>query len=70
MRGGGDVVHVEIDSTKCSGHGQCYSLAPGAFDCDDEGFGIVIGSGDLDDALRAEARRGADSCPERAITVS
>jgi ferredoxin len=64
------VLHVEIDSTKCTGHGRCYTVAPGVFGCDDEGFGLVIGGGEVDDALRAEALRGVDACPEQAISAT
>jgi ferredoxin len=59
---------VEIDTTRCSGHGRCYALAPEVFASDNQGFGVVTAvdvTGDLLDA----AERGAQACPERAITV-
>ena len=33
---------VSIDEQKCSGHGRCYTLSPALFDCDDEGFPVVL----------------------------
>ena len=59
---------VEIDTTRCSGHGRCYVLAPEIFQSDDQGFGVVTCTEVTDDLLDA-AERGANACPERAITV-
>jgi ferredoxin len=59
---------VEIDSTRCTGHGRCYALAPEVFASDDQGFVVVTVSEVTDDLLDA-AERGASACPERAITV-
>lgn len=61
---------VSIDRDTCTGHGLCYLTAPGVFSDDDEGYGQVLGDGevsvgDADDALRAAA-----NCPERAVTAS
>lgn len=61
---------VSIDRDTCTGHGLCYLTAPGVFSDDDEGYGQVLGdgevsAGDADDALRAAA-----NCPERAVTAS
>lgn len=62
---------IAIDTSRCSGHGRCYTLAPAFFDCDDEGFPIV-----LEERVPSE-RDGiaallasVDNCPERAISVS
>lgn len=63
--------HISIDTAKCSGHGRCYTLAPDFFDCDDEGFPIVINEevpGDVAGVQNLMA--AADNCPERAITVT
>ena len=59
---------VEIDTTRCSGHGRCYALAPEVFASDDQGFGVVAVADVTGDLLDA-AERGANACPERAITV-
>lgn len=58
---------VEIDSSKCQGHGRCYTLAPELFDVDDEGYGIVRGV-DVGPELDQLADRAIAECPERAIS--
>jgi ferredoxin len=52
------------------GHGMCYSLAPNVFADDDEGYGQVIGDGEVAPARADEARNGAANCPEGAISVT
>jgi ferredoxin len=59
-----------IDSAKCMGHGLCYSLAPNVFADDDQGYGHVIGEGEVSPAQAEEARTGAANCPESAISVT
>lgn len=63
-------VRVVIDADKCVGHGRCYSLAPGVYDPDDEGFAALT-DGDVPASaeLRAQARLGAETCPEGAISL-
>jgi ferredoxin len=61
-------LRVILDSEKCQGHGRCYVLAPEVFAPDEEGYGMVLQpevSGDLVE----QARRGAQGCPEAAITL-
>jgi ferredoxin len=52
------------------GHGLCYSLAPNVFADDDQGYGHVIGEGEVPPAQAEEARTGAANCPESAISVT
>ena len=59
---------VEIDTSRCTGHGRCYALAPEVFASDDQGFGVVTVADVTDDLLDA-AERGANACPERAISI-
>ena len=62
---------ILVDSTKCSGHGRCYTLAPTFFDCDDEGFPVLLQdrvAGDHDDS--ADLVAAVDNCPERAISLT
>ncbi|PQP22595.1 ferredoxin [Rhodococcus opacus] len=61
-------MRVEIDTTKCQGHGRCYLLAPEVFDMDEEGMGIVT---DLRPAVEYldSARSAAENCPETAISM-
>ncbi len=62
-------VATDVDRSKCVGHGMCYSLAPAIFTDDDEGHSEVRGDGAVPADLAAEARVGAASCPELAITL-
>lgn len=62
-------MRVILDSTKCQGHGRCYSLSPDLFDTDDEGYAVLKVSGDVPSELEDDARAAADNCPEYAITV-
>jgi ferredoxin len=59
---------IHIDSTTCTGHGRCYSLAPQLFDSDEFGHGVVLG-GDVPDDLLDAARSAVENCPERAISL-
>jgi ferredoxin len=62
-------MRVSIDQDRCTGHGRCYSLAPGVFTDDELGAGTVIGDGEVP-VNEEQAARGAQlACPERAITV-
>jgi ferredoxin len=62
-------VKVSIDAERCQGHGRCFSLAPGLFEFDDLGNGVVIGDGDLSDDTLALARLAHANCPEHAISI-
>jgi ferredoxin len=61
-------VRVILDSEKCQGHGRCYVLAPEVFAPDDEGYGTVL-QADVSGELLEQATRGAQGCPEGAITI-
>ena len=62
-------MHIAYDREKCQGHGRCYALAPELFDADDEGYSVVLVSGELTPEQVAQAQLAADNCPEYAITV-
>jgi ferredoxin len=63
-------VKLQIDTSKCQGHGRCYDLAPHLFGDDDEGFGQVLGDGVVLPDQEREARLAVANCPERAIELS
>jgi ferredoxin len=63
-------VKVSIDRGTCTGHGLCYMSAPQLFRDDDEGYGQVLGDGDVSAERAGDARHAAASCPEHAITLS
>ncbi len=62
-------MRVQIDQDRCMGHAMCNLAAPQVFGLSDEdGHGYVL----LDEVppeLEAAARRGAEGCPEEAITI-
>ena len=59
-----------IDTGKCSGHGRCYSLAPEIFDCDDEGFSVLLVERVEGPDLEHKLLEAVANCPERAISVA
>jgi ferredoxin len=62
-------MRLRIDEDACTGHGRCYALAPGLFDADDYGHGVLRADGDVPAELAREARLAVDNCPERAISL-
>jgi ferredoxin len=62
-------MHIVFDREKCQGHGRCYALAPGLFDADEEGYSVVLVSGELSDDQLSAAQLAADNCPEYALSV-
>ncbi|EME98741.1 ferredoxin [Streptomyces mobaraensis NBRC 13819 = DSM 40847] len=60
-------MRVSIDSDLCIGSGQCALTAPGVFDTDDDGFGVVRseGEGGADPMVKEAVR----ACPVQAITL-
>lgn len=61
-------MRVRVDEARCEGHGRCYALAPEVYEPDDQGHCVVVLTDPTDDVLAA-ARRGADNCPEHAISI-
>ncbi|HWJ64000.1 MAG TPA: ferredoxin [Acidimicrobiales bacterium] len=62
-------MRIVFDRDRCQGHGRCYALAPDLFDADDEGYAVVLVTGDLTDEQLANAQLAADNCPEYAISI-
>lgn len=59
---------IILDTSMCTGHGRCYTLAPEVFDEDDQGH-CVLKLETPPDALRESARAAVDACPERALSL-
>jgi len=59
---------IIVDQDVCSGHARCSIFAPSVYQLDDRGY-CAITEADVPAGLEDDARRGADSCPERAITI-
>lgn len=62
-------MRIKFDRTACQGHNRCYMLAPELFDTDDEGYAVLLESGDVPADLEEKAQLAADNCPEYAIEV-
>jgi ferredoxin len=62
-------VKVTVDVDVCTGHGRCYVLAPDVFAADEYGH-CVVRNDQVGDDFVAQARAGAENCPERAITLT
>lgn len=60
-------MRIVVDSA-CSGHGRCAAIAPEVYALDDSGYNRM-GEFEVPPELEGRARAGADSCPERVITV-
>ena len=63
-------MRITLDSNACQGHGRCYALAGALFDADDEGYAVLLVTGDVPPELEDQARLAADNCPEYAISLS
>lgn len=59
---------VTVDTAKCSGHAQCFGLAPDVYELDDDGY-CIVDHRDVPPQFEKDARDGAAACPEQAITI-
>lgn len=62
-------MRVRIDADRCQGHGRCWTVAPGLFDSDDLGNGVVVGDGAVPPDRERDVRLAAANCPELAVIV-
>lgn len=63
-------MRISVDAEHCNGHGRCYTVSPGVFAPDDEGYCAGRGgSREIPAGSEAAARAGAQACPEGAITI-
>jgi ferredoxin len=62
-------MRVRIDGELCQGHGRCYDLAPDVFGEDDEGYGQVLGDGEVPPGREDDTRLAVANCPEEAIEI-
>ena len=63
-------MRIEFDREACQGHNRCYLLAPELFDVDDEGYAVLLVTGEVPDELRDKAQLAVDNCPEYAIGLA
>jgi ferredoxin len=62
-------VKVMVDEDRCRGHGVCCTTCPEVFTLTDDGYSVALDA-EIPAGSEEAARSAADSCPERAITVS
>ena len=62
-------MRVRIDPGRCQGHGRCYDLAPDLFAEDADGYGTVLGHGEIPSDREDDAELAVANCPEQAIDV-
>jgi ferredoxin len=62
-------VRIVFDRDACQGHNRCYLLAPELFDVDDEGYAVLLVTGEVPAELADKAQLAVDNCPEYAITL-
>ena len=61
-------MRVHVDTDRCTGHALCNFHGPDVYDLDDLGF-CAVRTLEVPVELEDQARRGADGCPERAISI-
>lgn len=62
-------MRLEIDWTRCDGHGLCAELLPERIDVDEWGYPILH-SADVRPEARAAARRAVAACPALALRLT
>lgn len=62
-------MRLDIDWTRCAGHGVCSAALGEMVTLDRWGFPIVGGSGDVPPHLAAAARSAAAACPALALRL-
>ena len=58
---------LDVDWTRCDGHGLCHLLAPGAVGRDEWGFPVLLAAPDADPAA---LRRAVAACPSLALRLA
>jgi ferredoxin len=59
---------VRVNTSKCSGHGRCFAVAPKVYQLTPDGYTDTPNPA-VKPGLEEEARKGAKACPERAIEI-
>ena len=59
---------IDVDWTRCDGHGLCSRLLPEKITLDEWGYPIIDGRG-VDPSLVQAARKAAMACPALALRV-
>jgi ferredoxin len=64
------MVKVFVNTAKCQGHTLCNLAAPEIFELDEEDGHARVTQETVEGDLETLARKAADGCPERAISVT
>ncbi|CAA0089609.1 Ferredoxin-2 [Mycolicibacterium vanbaalenii] len=59
---------VEVDLTKCTGHGICESIAEEVFEVQDDGT-VVIHDAERPESDRERMQQAVTQCPAAALTL-
>jgi ferredoxin len=59
---------ILVQASRCQGHARCLAEGPDVYVLDDLGYNTT-NIDNVPDNLKEQARRGALSCPELALTV-
>ena len=62
-------MRVSVDNSLCSGHAQCWTLAPDIFTIDDDGYSNIGVGREVPPGREDDARNGVAACPERALRI-
>ena len=62
-------MRVEVDSSRCEGHGLCEQTAPGVYELDDEGM-VRLQHAELPSELETAAEAGSRVCPVAALRIA
>lgn len=65
----GEALKASVDLSVCKGHGRCYMTAPDIFDCDDDGYPLVLADAVTEKQI-SELTRAVNNCPEQAVSTS
>jgi ferredoxin len=60
---------VSLNTARCQGHTLCNMAAPEIFELDEEDGHAYVTQETVEGGLETLARKAADGCPERAISV-
>ena len=61
-------MRISVDTNRCSGHARCRAVAPEVYELDELGYNVTPQQ-TVPAGLEEASRRGAEACPEQAITV-
>jgi ferredoxin len=64
----GDVMRVEVDLAKCTGHGICESIAEDVFEVQDDGSVLIVAP-ERPESDRERMRQAVTQCPAAALRL-